>query len=392
MQSRIRKIQYLQVRGAAAYAASGTARVELSELQPINSMPGGVTYLEELILVNDALITSAAVGGTLGALKQQDLLEQVELVWPGHRNIVALRAGGGAALYQHQRLTRGRTPKGAALVIAGGGTGTVRNRHRIRFSEETSKGRHDKSMPISMLRHASLQTTWANGAAGAWLDADHTVTSGALTVVAVLTERPEFRVPSLFSIETQILSGLDEQIPVDGRVLNWLAEIPPQAAATIASTSLTAANRVLVSLTVDGQQVVDRMSAADMVELWNESICRAYAERITDHALGTTEMIPYHFPSVLPSAGTYAPLCKQKPRLLLTGTAPTPTVLYEAGSMLTLDQIMAEARAAGHLPAGCNAATAPAYLDLITSEQGGVPWPAGLGATRLPVRVRRTAR
>lgn len=394
MSAQIQRVQ-LQVEGPS-FAYSGTSRVPLDKIQPLRRVPGGTTYVRRIVLVFRGVFKADASAGnqSLGERHAHDIVHGLFFRIPGRSYpVLELPSRAGSHLFATMHAITGKRPRahggGGAITVAEAGT-AVRLVYEIPLYCPYGVEPEDWGMPLSLLQNqAAIEVIYsANGLFGANVDASDAVT-GTMTAYADLIERPEFRVPQPFSIQSFQLSGPQEQVPVAGRVLHWLLEVPVHAAGLTDGT-ITDAARDEITVTIDGLDVTRQMDARDQVLAWNQSFAKARAEELPDVETDGATHVPWFMPHRDENKVTQLPLCIGQPQVRLTGTSNTPRCVAITTELNTRQAVMGEIGRAG-IPVPPGLAQSPErYLTVKTASKSAARAGAAVAA-RLPVRVHQQA-
>ena len=385
--------QVLSLDGQTAYSSGGVCRVKLGQLQPIRAVLAGVTYLKNLAIAVTGVIdkSSAGAGTAIGEVKAQDLIDRITLRIPGWPHpVYDLSAGGaGSALYAYTHAMSGKRPYGAgAISVTGTGTDdTFYLKLDLPIELLGAKNPGDGHIPIDLLKHAVLEIVWAAAGDGELFEA----ATGARTntvvsrVVASLVEKNTFRMPVRFSVQSQELSSQDEELPLAGKTLLALLEVPVHPTAANATDTITNAERTLISLSGDGRVLRSRVNAADLVARWDKGWAQTRDDSMGAHESTAAAFVPIYVADEKGYGISYAPHFRKEPKLVVTGSDTTPRVVYAFSIPTTPGEVVAALNASNIAPRGMNAQNAQTYM--LEERADGNAKPFSNRATRLPVTV-----
>lgn len=390
----------VQVEGAAAFAHGGTALINLDKIQPLRRIPGGTTYLHRLVFTWRGTYTSDASAGNLTMDNEHahDIFDSIFVRIPGRAwPVYELPNRAGSHLRAALHALTGRRPMAAnggasgQLTIAEAGT-AVRLTLELPFYCPYSIEPGDWGIPLALVQNQSqVLIGWAAaGLFGTDMNAGSNV-SGTLTCQAELIERPEFRVPTAFSIQSMELSGVQDQLPLAQRVLHAVLEVPVHGNA-LTNTVISDANRDLITVTIDGHDVVRQIDARDQNVAWNLSYARTRDDELTAHEAGTTPFVPWFMPFTSDKGDdarlSKLPLCIGQPQFVVTGTDTTPRVVCVSTELNTKQSVLTEvARSGVQVPPGL--ASSPESFMTVKTASKSPARPGADVAARMPIRIHQ---
>lgn len=395
MSNAIKKRVPVVLQGGAAYAANGQFQADLSAIQPIGYSPGGVTYLQGLLLQITATIANASGGDvTLGGYHVFDLIEQLQISVPNVDPLLDIPSRAGSAMKRLEYALNGKRGQqannGGSLVVTNGGTLDVRLFIPVMFEHPRAINPGDAWIPLQNLREGSqLLGTWGNGASGGIFAASVTVSSATLAITGLLVEIPEYRATVWRHVRQVLQPGADNQIMgLNGRVVHQVIEIPAQAGAQVADSVLTAAQRTQVELEIDGRKIMERMLVAPLVADYMREWSVDDSE-IFEPAANTMPFVPSLVPTnVQPGYKvTQLPLPRANPIYRVQGTATTPTLLLVFSDLNTSQRVLNTVRESSiALPSGFDPQNPQAFMRPKT--ESGFAAPKGSeGAARVPAKL-----
>lgn len=334
----VERSRRFQVRGAVQYAPGGELRLDFNDISPLSL---GHTYVRWIELAVDVRFASAGGGNkTVPEPIAHNLIKSVRCGIPGGHTFFDLSSQAGESLLKALWMASGVRPESPGdLTVPGGGTLDTRLKIMLPLGYLPGAAEPDDfNVPLRELQRgqASIEINWANGDVGG----DFDVGGGEVTVVAshtrirqatiVMIARPEARVGPYLTWKQQLLSGLEERPLAANHVLHHLLEIPtangPGANART-EVFITAAGRTQVDeLSFDGINTREQVPAADVITQWNRK-ARTAGDRITQHELGTTEVLPIYSPASEAAKITHLPSAKDHPNLRVLGSLTTPRVI-----------------------------------------------------------------
>lgn len=392
----------LPVRAGAAYAPNVQARIDFGDVPGM--APGLEPYAEGIEIACDVVFTHD--GGApinLAELAAHKVIEEVTLRLPNGHVFYDLPAQAGVLLYQLHHGLFGRRPPchggGGAVALPNGANTTVRVKFYLPFQAPHGINPQDWNLALRDLRAAQLTIRWANGAAGGVFNDganNPRIVSATMRASIDLVGRAdqatpgagEWRYAPRWTFGTMLLSSVEEQVPLKGRVLHALFEVRTQADG-IANTPFALADRSLVTLlTADGVTVVDREDARDLVTRWNRHFAAARAEELAEHDAGSNTFLPLFVPLSRPAKVTQLPALTEHPTLRVTGAVTTPRILYATSELTTIADVQTAIRD-GDVPRPPEFAANPeAFLDAKTASKSTAA-PGIAAFRRLPVRLHK---
>jgi hypothetical protein len=378
----------------ATFAFGQTVRVRLDRIQPIKRVPGGSTYLRRIVGIFRGTMAADAGAGNqaLSENHAHDIVDAIHLRVPGRQwPLIELPSRAGSILQKALHFAKGRRPRahggGGAITVAEAGT-SVRLVYEIPFYNPMGIEPDDWGFPLALLQHQTeLELRMAaNGLFGNNMDAAGSV-AGTWTFVAELIEREEFRIPQAFSIQSLELTGLQEQLPVAGRVLHAVVEVPVNGDA-LTDEVIADAERDEITVVVDGHEATARIDARDMVLLWNESFAKSRDEELLDVEAGAAPFVPWFMPLRDGNKVTHLPLCTGQPQFRVTGTDTTPRVVVITTELNTRSNVLSEIQRSG-VPVNPEVATAPERFMTVKTVSKSLARPGPNVAARLPVRLHQ---
>lgn len=360
-----RKIIPATIRGAEAYAAGSTARIQCADITPFGAKQ---TYISGIELCADVLMQHAAGGPVL--LPEElayRIFERIQWRVPGGHVFLDLGQQAGCALYNLLWALTGRRPHsqggGGNISLTNGTTTAVRVKLFIPagYLAQGIKP-DDANIALEDVIQSAIEVTWANGAIGGVFDSggdNENVASGTLKAQWHLVGREdEYRVAPYMSIVTYDMSGADERLPIAGEVLHHLVELPVHADG-ITVDRITDAERDLVTLIADGEAVVDRVDARDLQPSWNEFHANSRDDELPHHEGNASPWVSIFCPKMKPYQLTHLIAPLRDPQLRLTGTRTTPRIAWVTTSLRDQESTIGAVQRAGKM---------------------GVPVPMGFGA------------
>lgn len=397
MSNAVRKSWPLPITSGGTYTANGGFMVDLSTIPPINSQPGGVTYLTKLHHRVDLVIGNASGGAVVpGDAHVFDVIEQLRIQVPGRPPLWDLPTRAGGNLYRLIRAISGKRPmqanNGGSLSVNNSATIAIRLHLPVKFEFPRAINPGDAWIPLSSLKEGSqILGSWANGAATGWGPTGVTIDSATLTITAELIELPELRVPAWLEVKQIDQPSLDSDVfGVAGRVLHHLVEIPTQAGNQVADTVISDANRDLVDFMVDGRFMVERVDARELTAEWDQEWATDVAEYFEMEGGAATFVSILRPPNNHAQGGykvTQVPLPRGNPHLRLTGTLTTCRLIAFMSHLNTSRAILDSLRDSQvPLPSGLSAETLDSYMGAKTASKGDAP-KGSMGASRLPAKL-----
>lgn len=387
------KRQNLRMETTALASGSVTA-VRLDQLQPIASIAGGHTYLRRLLIEVDVTMIGNDTA-VVGEDHVHDVFTSIMLRLPGlDRPVIELPTFAGSRLRYVLHSLRGKRQRaanggaGGNITPASSAGTALRLKYEIPFYLPRGVREADVGMPIAFLREAAdLELTCApigtSGEFGSAISFSGTV----VRCTAELYERPEFVMPSFFSIQLFRLNQIQGALPVAGRMLHSLIEVAAQAVG-VGQAVIASGDRTTVQVQCDGRMIVERVDSKALTEAWNAYVATARAEELPDPESGTTSWAPIFWPQAGPGEVriTQLPLCVNRPEYTFTGSDSSPDLIALTLDLNDKQAALARVSRAGVAVADGFESDPDAYLTPKTvSKQPTVKGPDG--GARLPLRL-----
>lgn len=337
----IEKRSPMIVRGDAAYAANGRARLAFADVLPIGQ--GLQTSVRGVELKGAMLFTHDNAGSiNLAEELAYRTFESIDLRTPGGHVFLDLPAQAGFVMYCLLWAASGKLPHsqggGGNIALPNGANTAVRVYLYLPIGVLFGGlNPDDANIDLRDLLDSQIQVQWANGAAGGAFDSganNERIVSGTLTASIDLIGRADaYRGGTRVSITAQELSGVDENLPIEDQVLHWLIEVPVHADGFTVNR-ITDAERDLIRLYADDQHpLVDNEDAQTRQVCWNRYHAAERAAELVHHETDASPWVFLFGPTERPYRITHLPAPKKKPQLRVSGTDATPRVAWITTSL-----------------------------------------------------------
>ena len=374
------------VRGSKDYRASGDLAVGLNLLRSIKLIDqGGVTYCRSFLFWLTVEVTNATAAPiTVAGKRLADVVDGLLFRYQGSEDAVDLPNGAGGRLLTALHWLNMDPVPVADLVVPANGSATAKFLLPLPFEFDAFARPQDFQIPISMIKSGALELRWSRSDIfGAGL----TITGGSVDCYVSYLEKSELVLPAKFRLSS-IKAGTSEySLPIAGRVLGGLLEVPAVQASSPAAPLLVAANRTSVTLDLDGRKRLKEIDPAVLAARWNFQV--EEVARLPAYEAGVPFLPIYDLNEPVRRL-THFPLLREEPILKIGGPlASADLLVFTTHSRSTAGVISDFDRAMPSMAGDMTPESVPAHFSGKTASKR--PARAGhSGTMRLPLRYRPT--